>query len=177
MWPSHSDIGYNRSVAENEPAIAKRKADHLEVAASGRADFARSTLLEQVHLVHQALPELALDDIDLSTELVGKRLARAARDHRHDRRHRGGGRRSIATSRAPRRPPASRSALGSQRAMAEHPELAASYQVRDVAPDVVLFGNVGAVQALAMGAGARRRAREADRRRRDCGAPQSRARS
>ena len=41
--------------------------------------------------------------------------------------------------------------LGSQRAMDEHPELAASYQVRDVAPDVVLFGNVGAVQALAMG--------------------------
>jgi isopentenyl-diphosphate delta-isomerase len=35
--------------------------------------------------------------------------------------------------------------------MAEHPELAASYQVREVAPDVVLFGNVGAVQALAMG--------------------------
>jgi isopentenyl-diphosphate delta-isomerase len=35
--------------------------------------------------------------------------------------------------------------------MDEHPELAASYQVRDVAPDVVLFGNVGAVQALAMG--------------------------
>jgi isopentenyl-diphosphate delta-isomerase len=35
--------------------------------------------------------------------------------------------------------------------MDEHPELAASYEVRSVAPDVVLFGNVGAVQALAMG--------------------------
>src|SRR5437773_2363974 len=34
---------------------------------------------------------------------------------------------------------------------ADHPELADSYQVRDVAPEVVLFGNIGAVQALAMG--------------------------
>jgi hypothetical protein len=37
-----------------EPAIVRRKGDHLEVAASGRADFTRSTLLEHVHLVHQA---------------------------------------------------------------------------------------------------------------------------
>jgi isopentenyl-diphosphate delta-isomerase len=37
--------------------------------------------------------------------------------------------------------------------MAEHPELAASYAVRDVAPEVVLLGNIGAVQALALGAG------------------------
>ena len=39
------------------------------------------------------------------------------------------------------------------------PELAATYHVRDVAPDVVLFGNVGAVQALAMGPATRHRAR------------------
>ncbi len=134
----------------DEPAIAKRKADHLEVAASGRAEFARSTLLEHVQLIHQALPELSVDEIDLSTPLVGKRLKApllitgmtggtaeaAAVNHDLARAAQAAG---IALG------------LGSQRAMDEHPELETTYEVRSVAPDVVLIGNVGAVQALAMG--------------------------
>ncbi|HEY6176272.1 MAG TPA: type 2 isopentenyl-diphosphate Delta-isomerase, partial [Kofleriaceae bacterium] len=135
----------------DEPAIAKRKADHLEVAASGRAEFAKSTLLEHVHLVHQALPELALDEIDLSTVLVGKRLAAPLVITGMT----GGTAEAAAVNRDLAR--AAQQAgvalgLGSQRAMAEHPELAATYEIRDVAPDVVLFGNVGGVQAIAMGA-------------------------
>lgn len=134
----------------DEPAIAKRKADHLEVAASGRAEFVKSTLLEHVHLVHQALPELALDDIELATTLVGKRLAAPLVITGMT----GGTAEAASVNRDLAR--AAQAAgialgLGSQRAMDEHPELAASYEVRSVAPDVVLFGNVGAVQALAMG--------------------------
>ena len=134
----------------DQPAIARRKADHLEVAASGRADFAKTTLLEHVHLVHQALPELALDEIDLTTELVGKRLRAPLVITGMT----GGTPEAAAVNRdLARAAQAAGVALGvgSQRAMDEHPELAATYVVRDVAPDVVLLGNVGAVQALALG--------------------------
>jgi isopentenyl-diphosphate delta-isomerase len=128
----------------------RRKADHLEVAASGRAEFAASTLLEHVHLVHQSLPELALDEIDLSIPLVGKRLAAPLVITGMT----GGTAEAAAVNRDLAR--AAQDAgialgVGSQRAMDEHPDLSATYEIRDVAPDVVLLGNVGGVQALAMG--------------------------
>lgn len=137
-------------MADDEPAIAKRKADHLEVAASGRADAKRSTLLEEVHLVHQSLPELAVDEIVLATTIAGKALAAPLVITGMT-----GGTAEASTVNRDLAKAAQAAGvalgLGSQRAMAEHPELAASYEVRDVAPDVVLFGNVGAVQLLAMG--------------------------
>ncbi|MBK7534117.1 MAG: type 2 isopentenyl-diphosphate Delta-isomerase [Myxococcales bacterium] len=132
------------------PAIARRKSEHLEIAASGRADFTRSHLLEHVHLVHDALPELADSDIDLSTELAGVRLGAPLVITGMT------GGTEVATA-LNRELACAAAALGlafgvgSQRAMAEHPELTETYAVKGVAPDVVLIGNIGGVQARELG--------------------------
>ena len=53
--------------------IQKRKADHLDLCATDEVAFRdRTTLLEHVRLVHQSLPELAVDDLDTSVGLLGK---------------------------------------------------------------------------------------------------------
>ena len=132
------------------PEISQRKADHIAVAASGAADFKRTTLLEDVHLIHQSLPELDLDQVALETTLFGHRLKAPL----------------VITGMTGGTEEASQLnrdlavvaeemgiafGVGSQRAMVEHPELAATFRVRDAAPDVFLVGNIGGVQAREFG--------------------------
>lgn len=121
-----------------------RKAEHIRLALDAGNQAGRS-FFDDYAFEHQALPEIALDDIDLSVEFLGKRieapllvscmtggteaageinrnLARAAEDRR------------IALG------------VGSQRKAIEDPLQAASFQVRDLAPSIPLLANLGAVQ-------------------------------
>jgi isopentenyl-diphosphate Delta-isomerase len=136
------------------PAIAQRKADHIEIAASGRGDFPHTTtLLEHVHLVHQAVAEVDFDSIELSTSIAGQQLRAPLVVTGMT----GGTQEASAINRDlawAAQQCGVALGLGSQRAMHEHPELLATYQVRDVAPDVILFGNIGVVQAMQMGVAA-----------------------
>jgi isopentenyl-diphosphate delta-isomerase len=130
-----------------QPDIARRKADHLDLCATDAVAFKRqSTLLEGVRLVHQSLPDLRLDDIDLSVTLLGKRLRApiviAAMTGGHERAAEVN--RTLAAIAQDR---GYGFGLGSQRAMQQRPDSAWTYQVREVAPDVLLLGNLGVVQA------------------------------
>ena len=128
------------------PDIASRKADHLDLCASDAVAFrTKSTLLEEVELVHDALPELAVSDIDLSTPFVGKALRApiviAAMT--------GGVDRAEVINRdlaAIADELGFAFGFGSMRPLLQH-GLADGYHVRDVAPNAVLLGNIGVVQA------------------------------
>ena len=55
--------------------ISSRKADHIDLCIEGDVGFRRkSNLFEEVELVHEALPELSLEEIDLRCSFAGKQL-------------------------------------------------------------------------------------------------------
>jgi isopentenyl-diphosphate delta-isomerase len=130
--------------------ISKRKNDHLDLATHGNVGFrAKTTLLECVGLMHDALPELSLDEIDLQVRLLGRTLRapivlagmtggteRAKNINRELA--------AIAEERG------YGLGLGSQRPILKDPSTAETYRVRDIAPSVLLLGNIGAVQATAL---------------------------
>ncbi|MDF2692546.1 MAG: Isopentenyl-diphosphate delta-isomerase, FMN-dependent [Labilithrix sp.] len=130
--------------------IGQRKADHLALCATDEVAFRdKTTLLEQVRFVHDALPDLDADALDLSTPILGKTLRapiviaamtggteEAARVNRELS--------SIAEERG------YGFGLGSQRAMHVRTETRATYAVREGAPTTLVLGNIGVVQARAM---------------------------
>jgi isopentenyl-diphosphate delta-isomerase len=131
--------------------IAQRKQDHIDLCATGDVGFrTKTTLLDEVELVHDALPELSLDGVDTGLTLFGKRLSApifiAAMTGGTDKA------RAINLELA-------RIAdeegygfgLGSQRAMLDPARAAGpSYDVRSVAPKALVLGNIGGVQARSL---------------------------
>jgi isopentenyl-diphosphate delta-isomerase len=130
--------------------IAERKLAHLDLCANEDVESRATTLLEQVQLFHDALPELSADDVDPSVELLGRRLHAPILISGMS----GGAPRALAVNRA-LATAAQKCGLGmgvgSQRAMLVNPSCADSYRVRDVAPDILLLANIGAVQAREAG--------------------------
>lgn len=126
--------------------IDQRKADHIRINLEENVQFPQLTTgLEQYHFVHQALPEMDLLDVDThvhvfnrcvrapilvssmtggttQAQTINRNLAEAAQA------------RGLAMG------------LGSQRAGLEQGDAAATFRVRDIAPDILLLANLGAVQ-------------------------------
>jgi isopentenyl-diphosphate delta-isomerase len=130
---------------------ARRKDSHLDVAATGDVEPAgNSTLLEHVHLVHCALPELAVEEVDLSARWMGKQLrAPLVITGMTGGTERAGQVNSDLAALAEAQGLAF--GVGSQRAMQEDLGRAGTFQVRQVAPTAVVLGNIGLRQAAQLG--------------------------
>jgi len=127
--------------------LQRRKVDHLELCATDAVAFRdKTTLLECVRLVHQSLPELSRDDLDLSVSMLGKTLRAPLMIAGMT----GGTERSAEVNHELSAIAEARGigfGLGSQKAMHREPETAWTYQVRQHAPTTLLLGNVGVVHA------------------------------
>ncbi|HOO73307.1 MAG TPA: type 2 isopentenyl-diphosphate Delta-isomerase [Spirochaetota bacterium] len=134
-----------RNIA-TEAVNRSRKLEHLEISLNRSVEYPEITTgLENYRLTHRAIPEIDLEDVDLSVTFLGKRLsapilissmvggvdeagvingnlARAAREY------------GLAMG------------VGSQRCALEDPACEASFKIRDLAPDIFLCANLGAVQ-------------------------------
>ncbi|MBK5107899.1 MAG: type 2 isopentenyl-diphosphate Delta-isomerase [Anaerolineales bacterium] len=122
-----------------------RKADHIRINLEEDVRSNLTTGFERYHFTHLALPELNLGDIDLESEIFNRKLNapilissmtggtdKAARINR-----------TLAESAQETK---IAMGLGSQRAAIDDPQLQSTFQVRQYAPDILLFANLGAVQ-------------------------------
>jgi isopentenyl-diphosphate delta-isomerase len=124
----------------------QRKSEHLRILLKEDVRFRNMTTgLERYHFVHQALPEINRDRVDLSTALLGKHLSAPVIISSMT-----GGTEEAETINKNLAMAAQIHGLGmgvgSQRTALEEPGLSHTYQVRDVAPDILLLANLGAVQ-------------------------------
>jgi isopentenyl-diphosphate delta-isomerase len=130
--------------------IGQRKADHIALCTHEDVGFRRrSTLLECVRLVHDALPDMKLEDVDTSVRLFGKTLRAplVIASMTGGTEEAGQINRELATIAEER---GLGFGVGSQRAMHLRPGTGTTYRVRQLAPGTLLLGNVGLVQARTM---------------------------
>ena len=118
-----------------------RKLDHLRICIERDVEVGE-THLDEVTLVHRALPDLDLEDVDVSQVFLGRRLELplviagmtggcSEAKEINEALAKAAARNGIGFG------------VGSQRAMIESPELADTFFVRHVAPEILLLGNVG----------------------------------
>ncbi|HSB65323.1 MAG TPA: type 2 isopentenyl-diphosphate Delta-isomerase [Anaerolineales bacterium] len=125
--------------------ISNRKTEHLRINLEENVQSGLTSGLECYHFVHHALPEINLTDVDVSVKCFSKRLEAPILISSMT----GGTSESADLNRI--LAIAAQEAhiamgVGSQRIVLEQPELANTFDVRDHAPDILLFANLGAIQ-------------------------------
>ncbi len=127
--------------------VQRRKADHISICLKYDVESkAVPSGFEYVHLVHNALPEVDLLEVDTSSAIFGRRLSFPLLFDSMT----GGSKESKSINRVVAEVAQEKSVgmlLGSARAALEDPSSLETYSVaRDAAPDIFLAVNIGAAQ-------------------------------
>jgi isopentenyl-diphosphate delta-isomerase len=127
-------------------STVQRKAEHIRICLESDVQFqTQGSGFDSYQFTHNCLPELDYREIDITTKLLGKQLGAPilissmtggtaqARDINH---------RLAEVAQTYKLA----MGVGSQRVAIERPDVADTFQVRQIAPDILLFANIGAVQ-------------------------------
>lgn len=126
--------------------IDQRKADHIKINLEQDVRSALTSGLEKYHFTHEALPELDLNRIDTSLSLFGKQLTSPILISSMTGGTEEAGEINQRLAEAAQEVGVAMG-VGSQRAALEHPEQTTTFSItRKVAPNILLFANLGAVQ-------------------------------
>ncbi|KAF0108758.1 MAG: isopentenyl-diphosphate delta-isomerase [Anaerolineaceae bacterium] len=126
--------------------IDQRKADHIRINLEEDVRSGLTTGLEHYAFVHEALPELDLEAVDLTVSLFGKKLAAPILVSSMTGGTAEGGEINRRLAEAAQECGVAMG-VGSQRAALEDPAQVPTFSIaRKVAPDILLFANLGAVQ-------------------------------
>jgi isopentenyl-diphosphate delta-isomerase len=122
-----------------------RKNDHIRINIEEDVRSGLTTGLERYRFMHQALPELDLKAIDLNTTLFNRKLKAPILISSMTGGTKDAGEINRILAEAAQEMGVAMG-LGSQRAALEQPDTIPTFQVRQVAPDILLFANLGAIQ-------------------------------
>jgi isopentenyl-diphosphate Delta-isomerase len=140
----------SKSLTPNTPlptmSTVQRKAEHIRICLESDVQFqTQSSGFDRYRFSHSCLPELDYQDIDLTTKLLGKQLGAPILISSMT-----GGTQQAKEINYRLAEVAQAYGLamgvGSQRVAIEQPDVADTFQVRKVAPDILLLANIGAVQ-------------------------------
>jgi isopentenyl-diphosphate Delta-isomerase len=130
---------------EEVTPLGRRKSDHILINLEQDVQSHLTTGLERYQFVHRALPEINLNEVNSKLTIFGKALNAPI----------------LISSMTGGTPEATRinqvlataaqeariaMGVGSQRIAIENPQVAQTFQVRKLAPNILLFANLGAIQ-------------------------------
>ena len=127
----------------DDPSVSSRKDEHIDIVARKEVSYKKSTWFECIHLIHNSLPELDIDELDCSIDFFGRKFNYPILIDSMT----GGSNRGESINRALARLAAKYNipiSCGSQKAGLMNRELIYTYRVmRDECSECFIIGNIG----------------------------------